>query len=136
MKKTVLLAAALIAVGILSRLPHPARDIGKLKPVRVVYLYIEGERLHIETDTGDSGTGVDLSSAAENLRRNADGEIFLETAEFLLLSPDVPVTAELDDYFRPTCKVAYVESPPDLAAVGQFLATHPPEFSLRDRSLP
>ena len=132
MKKTVLLVAALAAVGILSRLPHPARDIGKLKPVRVVYLYIEGERLHIETDTGDSGTGVDLRRATENLRQNADGEIFLETAEFLLLSPDVPVTAELDDYFRPTCKVAYVESPPDLAAVDQFLAAHPPNATLRE----
>ena len=132
MKKAVLLAAALIAVGILSRLPHPARDVGKLKPVRVVFLYIEGEHLRIETDTGDSGTGVDLRSATENLRRSADGEIFLETAEFLLLSPDVPVTAELDDYFRPTCKVAYVESPPDLAAVGQFLATHPPDATLRE----
>ena len=57
MKKWLYLAAALTAVGILSRLPHPAKDIAKLKPVRAVYLYMELEKLHIETDTGDSGSG-------------------------------------------------------------------------------
>ena len=33
MKKWLYLAAGLAALGLLSRLPHPARDIAKLDPV-------------------------------------------------------------------------------------------------------
>ena len=91
MKKGLYLAALLAAVGILSRLPHPARDIADLKPVRAVYLYIDGRGISIETDTGDSGSGRDLGEAADDLRAKADGEIFLDTAQFLLLDPRVPV---------------------------------------------
>ena len=97
MKKWLYLAAALTAVGILSRLPHPAKDIAKLKPVRAVYLYMELEKLHIETDTGDSGSGTTLAEAYSDMRSGADGEIFLDTAEFLILDPAICVTEDFFD---------------------------------------
>ena len=95
MKKWLIPAAVLAAVAIFSRLPHPARDIADLKPVRAIYIHMEGRTLHIETDTGDSGAGGDLSEAHEALRAEADGEIFLDTAEFLILDPEVPITGEI-----------------------------------------
>ena len=130
MKKWLYLAAALTAIGILSRLPHPAKDIAKLKPVRAVYLYMELEKLHIETDTGDSGSGRTLSEAYSDMRSGADGEIFLDTAEFLMLDPSVPVTEEFFRLLRPTCKVVYSERKPDLKAVSDYLAIHPPKTTL------
>ena len=130
MKKWLYLISALAVVGILSRLPHPARDIAKLEPVRAVYLYMERGRLCIETDTGDSGSGADLTEATADLRSRADGEIFLDTAEFLLLSPEVVISPDFYTHLRPGCKVCYTDTIPDLEAATEYLAAHPPETTL------
>lgn len=130
MKKWLYLMVALAAVGILSRLPHPARDIAKLEPVRAVYIYMDAGRLSIETDTGDSGSGRNLTEATEDLRAKADGEIFLDTAEFLILDPAVPIGEDFYTLLRPSCKVAFFASPPDLTAAADYLAIHTPKITL------
>ena len=130
MKKWLYLIGALAAVGILSRLPHPARDIAKLEPVRAVYLHMERGRLCIETDTGDFGSGEDLTEATVDLRSHADGEIFLDTAEFLLLDPEVEITPDFYTYLRPGCKVCYTDTSPDLEAAVAYLVAHSPETTL------
>ena len=127
-----LYAAALIALGLLTRLPHPARDIAKLEPVQLVYIYKEAGSLCIETDTDHRGTGRDLSEAAADLRSKADGEIFLETAEFLLLDPDVTVAADFFTLLRPGAGVVYTGERPDLTAAAEYLSIHPPEHTLRE----
>ncbi len=130
MKKWLYLTAALAAVGVLSRLPHPARDISKLEPVRTVYLYTEAGDLCIETDTGDSGTGADLMEATSDMKANADGEIFLDTAEFLILAPEVAITPDFYTLLRPGCKVCYTDAAPDQTAAADYLSVHPPETTL------
>lgn len=130
MKKWLYLIAALTAVGVLSRLPHPARDIAKLDPVQTVWLYMEGQTLHIETDTGDHGSGPDLSAAAADMRASADTEIFLDTAEYLILSPDVTATSDLYTLLRPDCRVCFTEEKPDLTAAAQYLSIHVPKTTL------
>ena len=130
MKKWLYPALTLAAIGLLSRLPHPARDVAKLKPVRAVYLYLEGESLCIETDTGDSGSGPTLTEAYADMKEKADGELFLDTAEFLILDPDAAAGPELYDLFRPTCKVVFSDAPPELKIVSDYLAIHPPQITL------
>ena len=130
MKKWLCLAAALAAIGVLSRLPHPARDISKLIPVQAVYLYYDQGELHIETDTGDHGSGPDLAAAAEDLKARASGELFLDTAEFLLLASDVPITEEFYTLLRPSCRVCYTEARPDMSAAAKYLSIHKPELTL------
>ena len=130
MKKWLLPIAALAAVAVFSRLPHPARDIADLKPVRAVCIHMEGRSLHIETDTGDAGAGTDLTEACADLRSKADGEIFLDTAEFLILTPEVPITGEIFALLRPDCRVAYSDREPDLERIADYLTTHPPPGTL------
>lgn len=130
MKKWLYVIGALAAIGLLSRLPHPSRDISKLEPVQAVYLYREAEELHIETDTGDHGSGKNLTEATENMKANSDGEIFLETAEFLILSPDIPITEEFYEHLRPDCKVCITWQTPDLPAAAQYLSLHTPKTTL------
>lgn len=127
-----LYAAALIALGLLTRLPHPARDIAKLEPVQLVYIYKEMDHLCIETDTDHRGAGRDILEAASDLRSKADGEIFLETAEFLLLEEDVTVTADFFTLLRPGAGVVYTRERPDLTAAAEYLSIHPPEHTLRE----
>ena len=130
MKKWLYLTAALAAAGILSRLPHPARDIAKLEPVRTVCLFREDEALSIETDTGDCGSGPSLRAAYSDMKSKADGEIFLDTAEFLILGPGVVITEDFYDLLRPSCKVCICETRPDLETVSGYLRIHRPEMDL------
>lgn len=132
MKKWLYVAAAVLAAGILTRLPHPAKDISELEPVRTVYVYEASGMVHIETDTGARGSGRTLAHAAEAMHARAEGTIFLETAEFLLLDPDVEVTAEFFVILRPSCNVFYTGLRPDLEASAQYLSVHPPKIRLRD----
>lgn len=132
MKKWLLLAALLTAVAILSRRPHPARDVAKLEPVQTLYVYINGTELSIETDTGAKGTGKTLTEAAADMKANASGEIFLDTAEFLLLHPAVPITEEFHTLLRPTCKVTFTTATPDLQAASAYLSVHTPPMTLSE----
>ena len=130
MKKWLIPIAILAAVAVFSRLPHPARDIADLKPVRAVYIHMEGRNFHVQTDTGDSGSGPDLAEACADLRAKADGEIFLDTAEFLLLDPKVPITEVFDSLLRPDCRVIFTDAPPDLEKATAYLSQHLPKLTL------
>ena len=129
MKKWLLLPG-LLAAGLLLRLPHPARDIARLEPVRAVYLCQKDSLTTIETDTGTTGTGADLESAYAALRNNADREIFLDTAEFLILAPDVPITEAFYELLRPTTQMVFSNEKPDLETISDYLTIHTPEITL------
>ena len=122
--------AVFLAAAILSRLPHPAVDIARLDPVRAIYLYMDGAELTIETDSGDSGSGPNLEAAYAALRNNADREIFLDTAEFLILTPDVPITEVFYELLRPTTQVVFSNEKPNLETVSDYLTIHPPDLTL------
>ncbi len=123
---------ALLSLAILTRLPHPARDISKLDPVQSVYIYMEGKELHMVTDTQDHGRGPDLSAAAAQMKASADREIYLETAEYLVLDPNLAITPDFYTLLRPSARVAYAGEVPDLAALTAYLSAHPPERTLND----
>ncbi|MBQ2919682.1 MAG: hypothetical protein IJE58_00735 [Oscillospiraceae bacterium] len=130
MKKWLYPAAVLAAIALLSRLPHPSRDISRLEPVQAVYLYMEAGELHIETDTGDHGSGHDLTEATDDMKESSDGEIFLETAEFLILDPQVPITPDFYELLRPDCRVFFTTEKPDLPAAAKYLSIHTPKTTL------
>ena len=129
MKKWLLLPG-LLAAGLLLRLPHPARDIARLEPVRAVYLYRYGGLTTIETDTGTTGTGADLESAYAALKTNADREIFLDTAQFLILDPHVTITDDFYELLRPTTRVVFSNEKPNLETVSDYLTIHRPDLTL------
>ena len=132
MKKWLFFAAVLAAVAILSRRPHPARDVAKLEPVQVVYVYMDRGELTVETDTGARGNGATLTEAAADMKANASAELFLDTAEFLLLDPAVPITEEFHTLLRPTCKVTLTTVPPDLQSASAYLSNHTPPLALSE----
>ena len=130
MKKWLFLTAVLIAVAVLSRRPHPARDVAKLEPIQTLYVYRNGTELAIETDTGAKGTGKTLTEAAAAMKANASAELFLDTAEFLILAPEVFITEEFHTLLRPTCKVTFTTTAPDLQTASAYLTIHSPPVTL------
>lgn len=130
MKKWLVFAAAVTAVAILSRRPHPARDVARLEPVQAVYIYQKNGTLCIETDTGAAGSGNTLAEAAADLKASASGEIFLDTAQFLLIDPEVTITTDFHTLLRPTCGVTFTHATPDLQAAADYLTIHQPFVTL------
>lgn len=119
-----ILAAALI----LPRLSHPATDVGDLEPVAAVRITQTENGIVLQTDTGASGFGGTLAEAAEDLQAGASAEVFLDTAEYLLIDGGIP--REILEFFRPGCYVCRVEGKVDLEEAVAYLSVHRPEQTL------
>lgn len=129
MKQWLALAAATVLILVLS--PFQGTDIGKLRPAQWVYLSRREDTVSLETDTGDRGEGTDVLSALEDLRRSAPGELFLETADYALVSQealrDLP---QLRSVLRSGVEVCIAKEEPD-ETTAAYLRAHSPGLTLR-----
>jgi hypothetical protein len=67
------------------------------------------------------------------MKRNASGAVFLETAEFLLLSDGArSLVLEMSEILRPGCAVCVVTEKPNLREAAKYLSAHRPEITLND----
>ena len=108
-------------------------DIGSLKPVEVLVISIEEGRICVETDTGDRGAGMTLTSALKDMRDAASGEIFLETVSYVLVTEDTRLLLEKLGYIlRPGTEAVLVTGRVDLQQVAEYLTIHRPEYSLQN----
>lgn len=108
-------------------------DIGKLEPARVLLVEDTLGGVAVRTDMGQFGLGEDLSAALRNMEQTASGQVFLDTAEFLLIGPGTAKwLPELTRILRPSCQLCLAEGVVDLEAAAEFLAIHKPSFTLGD----
>lgn len=121
----IVIASALIV-------PVERADVGKLIPVETVFVYREGEMTVVETETGNRGVGSTVDTAIQNLHETASGLIFLDTAEYLLVSEEtVGLLSDMAGYLKETTRVCKAEPGIDLMAVSEYLAVHRPSSSLK-----
>ena len=131
MKKTLLLLMAGLAVWIMSRLPHPAVDIGKLEPVELVLLTKTEQNIRVETDTGAWGEGTTLEEAVEHLKQADSKEVFLDTAEKILIRGDLNgCWQEVWTLFRPAAQVCRISGEIELTEAAAYLTMHPAGMTL------
>ena len=121
-------------IGVIAALGGKASagtDVGKLQPVQVVRLSCPKGQVVIETDTGEWGTGESLKAAFEDMKAASVREVFLETADYLILSSDcIDLLPAMMKKLRPSCAVCLTEGQPDMAQVGAFLQHHAPHITL------
>lgn len=105
--------------------PVKGKDIGKLQPVSLLQVYLENGNVVLETDTGDIGRGMKLTEALENLQQTTSAEIFLETADFLLLTEETKcLLKELSGVLRPGTETFLIDAPVDGEAAARYLENH------------
>ena len=131
---------ALLALGALLWNPAEPRDVGKLIPVELVQLSRDRDGVTVRTDTGNKGWGENLEEAMEDLKRKASGEIFLESAEYVLLTGDMLESIPaLPGYFRPGTQVYEAPVLEDLEGAAAYLGQNnrgSPLFRLQNKNLP
>lgn len=106
-------------------------DVGKLQPVQVVRLSENAGQVMVETDAGTWGVGNSVEEALDSLRSAADGEVVLDTAEFLILTTeDEALIKALADHLRPSCLLCRGDGETDLEQARAFLEIHSPKLTL------
>ena len=105
--------------------PVERLDVAKLLPIRAVALYMQGERVVLETDTAHLGSGVDALHALDSLKKNTPAVIYLDTAEYLLVSEAAQSYAEqLRGILKPTVKVCVCDAAGKVQEAAKYLDVH------------
>lgn len=113
----------LIILGLLVMTPVKRLDIANLQPVQTVAIYTEPGAVVLETDTHSIGRGVSVTEALANLEDNTPGVIYLDTAEYLLVSKDAEGYVDaLRKYLKPSVKVGFWEVGEGIDMAAKFLS--------------
>lgn len=133
MKHWLWYALGIVVLAALGFAPFQGTDVAELNPVELIRVSRDNGYILVETDGGDVGVGADIASAFTDLKRKASGEIFLETADYLLIDPELSEQiSEVGKYLRPACAVCLELGKADLEKAAAFLGTHRPEVSVLD----
>lgn len=134
MKRWILWSLVLLAVVLLMKEENrPGTDIAGLEPVRTLWVEAGSDGLRLAADGGLSGQGADLAAAVKDMEQTAYGQVFLDTAEYLLVSPAaVKWLPELMKILRPSCRVYLADKVTDLETVTEYLSAREPGVTLGD----
>lgn len=133
MKKTLLwlsIAVSLIGAGIL---PGKGRDASELLPVRVLHIRMEGSMVFVKGDNGAEGAGKTLERAFLDMERSANGILFLDTAEHILLEEGArELTGQTVRCarLRPAAKLYWTRNVEANEETEKFLRAHPTTVTL------
>lgn len=131
MKRWLWYIGIIAAVAALGGKPSAGTDVANLQPVQVIYLSCPEGQIVIETDTGDRGTGETLKDALRDMKAASSREIFLDTADYLLLSAEcIDLLPAMMKQLRPSCALCVTDGTPDMEQAGAFLQQHTPTVTL------
>lgn len=103
----------LILVAAVFFAPVKRVNVASLEPVEALLLTQKGEDLTVTADTGYSGTGETISRAMEHLQENTPGLLYLDTLEYVALTPDTQgLLPGLQPFLKRRITVIYLEEDP------------------------
>ena len=128
MKRLLLYIAALTLLLLADR----GTDLGSLRPVELVQLWERNGILILETDTGDRGWGLTIDQAVAKLKETTPGQIYLDTADYLLLEEGTEqYLPQLHDYMKKGTRMAYSVEGLNLRDAAAYLRIHKPSRDIR-----
>lgn len=105
--------------------PLEKADVAKLLPVEAVAMYMEDGRVVLETDTQNTGKGISVAQALQNLKDTTPAVVYLDTAKYLLLSDDaISYAEELRQYLKPSVEVARWNAKGKVKDAAKYLSVH------------
>lgn len=112
------------------KLSHPGVDVGKLRPAELVSIILEEGSVTLSTDTGDSGRGATLAEAVSDLQEGASAAVFLETADYLVITGKTGDWEGFCAYFRPAARVCAAAGAFEPQEAAMWLRQNPPKTTL------
>lgn len=111
----------------------PGTDIGMLIPVETVFLQKLGDEIVMETDSGDRGAGLTVSQAAADLKEKAEGVVYLDTADYLILNREAEVLLyQLQKNQKQEVALCKAEGRIDVQKATAYLRAHRSGLQLSD----
>ena len=115
----------ILILALLPLAPVERLDVAKLEPVQTVAVSVEGGQVVLRTDTGNVGRGADGHQALEDLRENTPGVIYLDTAQYLLVTEKALNQMEsLQGYFRSSVQLSLWDGQGDVETAAKYLSVH------------
>ena len=118
---------ALVAVvlTVIFGLPFREYETQRLLPVRALQAYRENGGVYLLTEVGE-GFGSSWDKAVEDLRNNAPGEVFFDTAQQAVFS-DFELAKQAADsaILRPSAQVYFSQTVHEAEGLSDFLSAHP-----------
>ena len=115
----------IVLLGLLFFAPVEPANLTDLLPAEAVAVYVIGEKVFVETDTGEKGEGVDAIRAIMNLKNKTPGIVYLDTAEYLMFSEEALGFAEqLRGVLKPSVKVCVCDAGGRVAEQMHHLSVH------------
>ena len=112
----------IVILALLFLAPLERLDIAHLEPVQTLAVRVNDGKVELETDTGNAGQGRTVAEAVKDMKENTSGVIYLDTAQYLLLTePALSVTEELADYLRPGIYMCMWDGEGSVAGAAQYL---------------
>lgn len=123
----------IVIVGMLFFAPLERADVAKLLPIQAVAVYVEDGAVVLETDTQNTGRGDSVAGAFEDLKKTTPAVVYLDTAEFLLVSENAAsYVEELKNYLKPSVKVCVCDAAGQVKDAAKYLDVHGNLPKLRD----
>ena len=112
----------IVILALLFMAPVERLDVAKLQPVQTVAVCINDGQVVLQTDTKDKGQAEKLQAAIDDLEENTPGVIYLDTAEYLLITEEaVTYMQELGNYLHPSVKVSLWDGKGSVEEAAKFL---------------
>ena len=116
--------------------PLERLDVAKLLPIQAVAVYMDGDAVVLETDTGHKGRGTDVAEGLQNLKKNTPAVVYLDTAEYLLLDKNATDFLEqLKNFLKPSVKICICDASGRVQKVAEYLNVHGKLPKLKDYKL-
>ena len=125
----------LYALLLLALLFVPLRrvNIADLLPVESLAVYMEEGQVVLETDTAHRGVGETVEQALAALKENTAKVVYLDTAEYLLISEDAAEQiGALRSHLKDSVKVAVCEAKGKVKEAVEYLRLHQKMPDLRE----
>lgn len=109
-------------------------DAAKLLPTQLLIISVENGAVRVRSDNGAAGSGQTLSRALVQMQRSAEGRLFLDTAEHIVVEQSArellpQIIAQ--ERFRPAAKLYQTQrTVADVTKLLSFLQAHPGEVRL------
>lgn len=112
----------IVILGLLFLAPLKRLDVAKLEPVQTIAVRTVDGAIELETDTGNKGRGSTIETAVADLEKKTPGVIYLDTAQYLLLTQQTVVHVNaLRSYLRPGIRVSLWDGAGSVQSAAQYL---------------